>query len=352
MKLASLMLCLPCCAGTRTKGIMKTNLTLIAMCVLTCQLKAQIPDELQSFAYDNADLNNYAPQPNNSWPAINGGYGYGTWTPLGGISGGSTYMDGTNVYQRQVDGSYSFAFRAGGTPGSNSGYAISRPLSDSLIRGEFDITTRFDINGDGTNLVNLRTGNNTANLESGELLSFGIKNGNELGYNDMEGYHVIASGESRGPIWHWTVAFDAAVGVYTLWVTNTDGADGGFAYVTSGSLEASGMTVGSFAVINSSAGTNQNIIFDSPAFVIQQPAASELTGVPWPGSHSGLFQLSFSNLSGTPFTVLASTNAALPMNAWSNIGAAVESPAGSGQFQFTDPQTTNNLQRFYRVRTP
>jgi len=50
------------------------------------------------------------------------------------------------------------------------------------------------------------------------------------------------------------------------------------------------------------------------------------------------------------FTVLASTNAALPMALWSSVGYSVEAPAGSGQYQFTDPQATNIPQRFYRVR--
>ena len=75
-----------------------------------------------------------------------------------------------------------------------------------------------------------------------------------------------------------------------------------------------------------------------------------LTGVQTLGN--GVIQLSFTNISGSSFTVLATTNVALPLNLWSNLGAAVESPAGSGQFQFTDPQATNNTQRYYRVRTP
>ena len=34
---------------------------------------------------------------------------------------------------------------------------------------------------------------------------------------------------------------------------------------------------------------------------------------------------------------VASTNPALPLSLWSNLDTALETPAGSGQFQFTDP---------------
>ena len=60
----------------------------------------------------------------------------------------------------------------------------------------------------------------------------------------------------------------------------------------------------------------------------------------------------FTNFTDTSSTVLASTNVALPITTWINIGPAVESPIGSGQFQFTDPQATNFPQRYYRVRVP
>ena len=52
---------------------------------------------------------------------------------------------------------------------------------------------------------------------------------------------------------------------------------GGFAALFSGSLEASGTTVGSFAVINSSTGGSQNLIFDLPTFsVVPEPSALAL----------------------------------------------------------------------------
>ena len=52
------------------------------------------------------------------------------------------------------------------------------------------------------------------------------------------------------------------------------------------------------------------------------------------------------------FTVLASTNVALPLAQWSNLGPVFESPFGSGKYPVSDPQATNYNQRFYRVTSP
>jgi hypothetical protein len=66
----------------------------------------------------------------------------------------------------------------------------------------------------------------------------------------------------------------------------------------------------------------------------------------------GSFQFSFSNPSGPSYRVLASTNAAAPLNTWSNLGLATETPPGSGQFQFADHQAPSYPRRFYRVSSP
>jgi len=66
----------------------------------------------------------------------------------------------------------------------------------------------------------------------------------------------------------------------------------------------------------------------------------------------GTFQFSFTNLSGASFTVVATTNVALPTTNWLFIGPATEVPPGSGTFQFIDPEATNYSQRFYSVRLP
>ena len=225
-----------------------------------------LSSQAQLAAWDNADSPAYAPQPNHNWSPINGGFGYNTWTPLADTGGGGTYMEGVGVNNRQVEGNFSFALYAGG-----GSFDISRPLSAAITAGRFDIITRFDVAGAGPNLVNLRSGNNLGAFSSGELLSFGIVNGNSLSYTDGSGFHALPSGESRGSIWGWDISFDAASGAYSGSVTNLGG---GFAAFFNGNLEASGTSVGSFAVINSSTGNNQNVIFDVPEFTIVPEPAS------------------------------------------------------------------------------
>ena len=232
--------------------------------MLSSSIHAGLPNIV---ALDNGDL--YPGNPDHGWPAFTGGFGFNLWTSLADTGGGGTYMEGVGVNGRQVEGNFSFALFAGG-----GSYDISRPLTTSLPSGEFDIITRFDLAGAGPNLVNLRAGNNTAGFSAGELLSFGLVNGNNLSYTDGTGFHQLASGEARGSTWSWNIDFDAASGTYSGSVTNLGG---GFAAFISGSLEASGTTVGSFAVINSSTGNNQNLIFDVPTFsIVPEPSTMVL----------------------------------------------------------------------------
>jgi hypothetical protein len=64
------------------------------------------------------------------------------------------------------------------------------------------------------------------------------------------------------------------------------------------------------------------------------------------------FHFTFASVPNADFAVLTSTNIALPLSDWTPVSYATESPAGSGQFQFTDPKATNFPQRFYRVKSP
>jgi hypothetical protein len=75
-----------------------------------------------------------------------------------------------------------------------------------------------------------------------------------------------------------------------------------------------------------------------------------LTGMTRLGN--GSVKFGFTNASGVSFTAFGSTNVSAPLNTWLNLGPAVETPPGSGQYQFTDLQATNNPLRFYRIRSP
>ena len=65
---------------------------------------------------------------------------------------------------------------------------------------------------------------------------------------------------------------------------------------------------------------------------------------------NGSFQFAFTNSVGALFGVLTATNPALALSNWTALGGITELSAG--QFQFTDPQATNDPQRFYRIRSP
>jgi hypothetical protein len=62
------------------------------------------------------------------------------------------------------------------------------------------------------------------------------------------------------------------------------------------------------------------------------------------------FHLSFSNVPGTHFTLLAATNVSTASSNWVVVGSATE--ISPGQFQFTDAGAANLPSRFYRVRSP
>jgi hypothetical protein len=65
---------------------------------------------------------------------------------------------------------------------------------------------------------------------------------------------------------------------------------------------------------------------------------------------SGSFYLAFTNAPAASFTVLSSTNLAVPNANWSAVGPPVQT--APGRFEFTDSIQSDQIQRFYRVRSP
>jgi hypothetical protein len=65
---------------------------------------------------------------------------------------------------------------------------------------------------------------------------------------------------------------------------------------------------------------------------------------------NGAFQFNFISTPNASFSVLASTNLALPMNQWPVIGTVTN--AGGSTYQFTTSASTNAPRMFYRIRSP
>ncbi len=65
------------------------------------------------------------------------------------------------------------------------------------------------------------------------------------------------------------------------------------------------------------------------------------------GQANGALMFGFSSSPDASFTVLASTNVALPLGQWSILGPPVQDPPG--QYTFTDWGATNYPRRFHRV---
>ena len=74
-----------------------------------------------------------------------------------------------------------------------------------------------------------------------------------------------------------------------------------------------------------------------------------LTGSAVSGSSMGF---SFTSVSGLSFSVLGTNNLTAPVNTWPVVGTAVENPAGSGQYQFSDPNPATNSTEYYMLRQP
>jgi Protein of unknown function (DUF1533) len=134
-------------------------------------------------------------------------------------------------------------------------------------------------------------------------------------------------------------------GTWTLGGTTTKAAASGTSKFTN--LTAFGNTAVSGATITfTSSGLNS---VTSSAFNIPAPIKPTLGGVML--TASGKLTFSFTNATGLSFSVLATNDLTAPIATWPVVGPVVESPAGSGSYQYTNSSTTN-AQSFYILRQP
>ena len=173
-------------------------------------------------------------------------------------------------------------------------------------------------------------------------------------------YARIGSTNGLGSGWQLLSAVTAGDGA--TWFLGTDGAGNDFyiyrwagsgapAYSSGSATQLTVLPEGSIVARNSGGtsylrvGSNSGI---GSYWEIVANTPPVLTGPTRLGN--GAFQFGFTSQSGARFTVLTSTNVALPLAQWTSLGSPTESPAG--QYQFTDAETANRSQRFYRVTSP
>jgi hypothetical protein len=91
-------------------------------------------------------------------------------------------------------------------------------------------------------------------------------------------------------------------------------------------------------------------LLGQPIAVTQVGPGPSVNLVALPPQGNGVFQFAFGDTQNASFTVLTSTNLSLPFAQWTVAGMA--SNIGPDLFEFTEPQATNDSQRFYTVRSP
>lgn len=88
---------------------------------------------------------------------------------------------------------------------------------------------------------------------------------------------------------------------------------------------------------------------DSVVQTLTAVASSKLSGVTL---NNGSLDFAFTNVTGLSFSILATNNITAPVSTWPVVGHATESPAGSGQYQFADPNPATNSAEYYILRQP
>jgi len=106
-------------------------------------------------------------------------------------------------------------------------------------------------------------------------------------------------------------------------------------------------TGGNYAVVQSLFLDDAPVTYAAPT-VVSPPPAPVFTSATLLGN--GAFQCSFSGSQSASYTVLGTTNVALPLNSWTVLGGV--KPVSPGMYQFTDPQATSSPCKFYRLVTP
>jgi len=142
-----------------------------------------------------------------------------------------------------------------------------------------------------------------------------------------------------------SIVASAAEGTWTLGGTATKAAVSGIAsFANLTAFSAGGVTGATISFTSTGLAGATSTSFNIPA-----PIQSLLGGAT---VASGKLAFAFTNITGLSYSVLATNNLTAPVATWPVIGSAIESPAGSGHYQFSDPSPATNSPRFYLLRQP
>ena len=157
---------------------------------------------------------------------------------------------------------------------------------------------------------------------------------------------VVAVQDQYGNLTTSTASIAATVGAgtWTIGGTTTLAAIAGTASFTNLMASSTAAVTGATIAFTSAGLTGAM----SSGFNISAPIPANLSGVTL---SAGKLKFSFTNATGLSFSVLATNNLTAPKANWPVIGTAVESPAGSGIYQYTNSAATN-AQQFYIIRQP
>ena len=159
---------------------------------------------------------------------------------------------------------------------------------------------------------------------------------------------VVAVQDAFGNAVASTASIVAAVGngTWTLGGTTTKAAVSGTAKFTNLTAFSPNAVAGATITFTADGLTGVT----SSAFNIPAPINSNLSGVKL--TTDGKLTFSFTNVTGLSFLVLATNDLTAPKTNWPVVGQAVESPAGSGKYQFTNSIPATNSWLYYILRQP
>ena len=159
---------------------------------------------------------------------------------------------------------------------------------------------------------------------------------------------VVAVQDAFGNAVASTASIVAAVGngTWTLGGITTQAAVSGTAKFTNLTAFSPNAVAGATITFTASGLTGVT----SSAFNIPAPINSNLGGVKL--TTGGKLTFSFTNVTGLSFSVLATNDLTAAKTNWPVVGQAVESPAGSGKYQFTNSIPATNSWLYYILRQP